>query len=385
MTHFQPTPQPSNHDPSALFDQAQNALVANQPSLAKKFLLRVLEQEPSHLHALEALGVAEVEAANLEAEEADSGQEEIISSAAQRAYQCFLKAVEIAPNEGSEKYLHLGQMSEGVEAIGFYTKGVEIGLKEVEALKEYPEEAEILRLKISSALCSMSEIYMTDMCDDPQAEHHAESFATRATQISPQNPEAYQTLASVRMSQCQPSEARTILKSSLPLWNSLDPASPYYPSYNTRLSLSKILLELDEYEDALFVIETCQLENDLDPEGWYLEGFAYWRMGGGGVLEDGGEGVREVTTEEEREGRSAVWGEARECFEKVLEIQQRFGTVDDDMVEQCTQFLGVIRSWAQVGGGAGMEEEEEDSGNVSATSFSWADEMDAMDEMEMED
>ncbi|KAJ3056381.1 hypothetical protein HK097_007110, partial [Rhizophlyctis rosea] len=258
------------YDPAALLDQAQQALTQTQPDLAKKFLLRILESHPTHPDALEAMGVAEMEAANIAAESAEDPDQQaaIAGEAAKNAIGWFLKAVEVQPDLGCDKFWYLGQLSAGKQAVEFYRRGVEVGEKEVGMLGEYPEEAALLKRKISSALCSITEIYMTDCCDEPEAESSAESFSTHAITIDPTNPESYQTLASVRMSQCRPSEAHTLLQQSLSLWRDIiPPTDPSYPSYNNRISLTKVLLELDEFDDAQWVLETCQQENDEDPEG----------------------------------------------------------------------------------------------------------------------
>ena len=40
--------------------------------------------------------------------------------------QCFKTAVELSPSEGHSKYMYLGQLSSGEEAVGYLTTGIEI-------------------------------------------------------------------------------------------------------------------------------------------------------------------------------------------------------------------------------------------------------------------
>ena len=40
--------------------------------------------------------------------------------------QCFKTAVELSPGEGHSKYMYLGQLSSGEEAVGYLTTGIEI-------------------------------------------------------------------------------------------------------------------------------------------------------------------------------------------------------------------------------------------------------------------
>ena len=56
--------------------------------------------------------------------------------------------------------MYLGQLSVEKEAINSFQKGVDLMVKERNNAN--PEDAKILGSKISSALCSMTEIYLTD-------------------------------------------------------------------------------------------------------------------------------------------------------------------------------------------------------------------------------
>lgn len=38
----------------------------------------------------------------------------------------FLRAVQLSPNEGHSKYMSLGQIHTGQEAVQYYTKGIQI-------------------------------------------------------------------------------------------------------------------------------------------------------------------------------------------------------------------------------------------------------------------
>lgn len=54
--------------------------------------------------------------------------------------------------------------------------------------------------------------------------------------------------------------------------------NPSIPSYDSRLSLVKLLLEVSLYTQALFVLETLQKENDQVIDLWYLYGWCYYCM-----------------------------------------------------------------------------------------------------------
>ncbi len=62
------------------------------------------------------------------------------------------------PEDGYSKYMYLGQLSIGTQAVHYFEKGIAIMEKEL-SLNDDVE----LRRQISSALCSLTEMYMTDL------------------------------------------------------------------------------------------------------------------------------------------------------------------------------------------------------------------------------
>jgi cytochrome c-type biogenesis protein CcmH/NrfG len=57
---------------------------------------------------------------------------------------------------------------------------------------------------------------------DPAAESNCEELLKSALQVDPENTEALQTLASVRMSQQRPEEAKEILEKAWSSWKDMD-------------------------------------------------------------------------------------------------------------------------------------------------------------------
>ena len=58
--------------------------------------------------------------------------------------------------------MYMGQMSEGLDSVRYFQKGVDLMSNELIQVEGNLDEAKTLRRKISSALCSMTEIYLTD-------------------------------------------------------------------------------------------------------------------------------------------------------------------------------------------------------------------------------
>ena len=76
---------------------------------------------------------------------------------------CFSKAIDVSPDEGHRKYLCLGQLSEGEEAVKLLLKGIDIMGKQFHC--EGPSSAsssDVTALDMSIAYCSLAELYLTD-------------------------------------------------------------------------------------------------------------------------------------------------------------------------------------------------------------------------------
>jgi len=115
----------------------------------------------------------------------------------------------------SDLYLYLAQMREGEEALNTYQKGIEQLMHIVEGISEDVTDENddklvaVTRKKICSVYCSMAELYLTDLCYSPEAEHQCENLLHQASQNDIENtaPDALQLKANLRLSQNKPLEA----------------------------------------------------------------------------------------------------------------------------------------------------------------------------------
>ncbi|KAI8142052.1 hypothetical protein BJV82DRAFT_517295 [Fennellomyces sp. T-0311] len=218
----------------------------------------------------------------------------------------MLDAIQIDPQSGYSKYMYLGQLSVEKEAIQAFEKGVNIMVTERKSLSDGTEEARDLSSKIANALCSMTEIYLTDCCFEPEAEQKCEEYLSQAQQADPESSEVYQLLASVRLSQQRNEDARAALQQSMELWVNKEHGDPSIPIYDSRLALTRLLLELGMFEHAFTVLEGLQKENDQVVDLWYLYGWAYYCLG-----------EEENRPVDERQGH---WEDSRDCLETAVKV-----------------------------------------------------------------
>jgi tetratricopeptide (TPR) repeat protein len=101
------------------------------------------------------------------------------------AKNIYEKLIALSPNEGFSKYMCLGQLSTGTEAINFYKKGLELMTSEYEKQQQQSsksvslpstskaasnledgdddEKGKVTKSDISTAYGSIAEIYLTDL------------------------------------------------------------------------------------------------------------------------------------------------------------------------------------------------------------------------------
>lgn len=266
-----------------------------QFELAIKFCEKALEIEPANSRVIETAG-------NLFAEIGD------IDS----AKNYFLKAVEVDRDHGHEKYMYLGQMAAGNEAKAYYLKGIEImknSLKETtdndmenNASIATPNPPATMR-DVSNAYCALAEIFLTDSCEEEEAEKNCHEFAKMALSCDDKNPDAYIVMASFLLSKDEKEEATTWLSKCFDSLNLPDPEpattsneleendviddndeenddetelcddDSKMASYSSRFTLAKLLVEVDFFEKAETVLLGLIKEDEEDVEVWYMLGW----------------------------------------------------------------------------------------------------------------
>ena len=197
----------------------------------------------------------------------------------------FTQAVNIDPVGsyiGADALLWLAQLCEdgGRKSIELFERANDILRKRINDLvnkikhtAELQTELLYLKRKLSDALCSMAEIYMTDLSLEADAETKCESFVAEALLITPDSPAALQTLASVRISQLKTADAQAALRRSLGLWQDLPPDDATVPDFPIRISLVRLLMEVQMEVEAMEVLERLVAEDDQSVEAWYLGGW----------------------------------------------------------------------------------------------------------------
>lgn len=266
----------------------------------------------------------------------------------QGGFENIRLSLNLKPETTPDRFFAFAQLIPGREAVQVY----EHGLNVYSELSEASEISKEIKRKVSTACCAASEIFMTDLCDDEDAEIQCASWLDRASNTDPGNPEVFRVLADLRMCQEKPEEAREFIKKACSLWStelerlinpqvqedSEDALMAEFPSYESRISGAKILIELGDFDVAVGVLEQLLKEDDSVLMTWYLLGFALKSssssQGGEANLEDAIEGALRVAR---RDGH-LLYPQMTSTDELVLEILSWYKElgmqVDLDSVEE---------------------------------------------------
>ncbi|XP_064387108.1 uncharacterized protein LOC135335514 [Halichondria panicea] len=259
----------SSYTVDDLLTRAEDAMDAFQLELAVKFCDKALGLEPDCVRVLDTLGPL-----LLETGEAD------------RALDCFKRSIDLSPLTGHSKYLYMAQLSEGVVAIDYIKRGIEIMTKLLEGVgggEACASVESVTSVELSNAYCALAEVYLTDSCFSADAGSLCQEACSKALELCSGNAEALQVQASCLLSLERTDEAKETLVKSVSLWlpsgddvtvMSLEGVADV-PPYWSRVNTAKLLLEMGEHQTAFLVLEGLLKDDDEVIAVWYLMGWLH--------------------------------------------------------------------------------------------------------------
>jgi len=253
--------------PAALAKRARALADRGDLEKALRLYIRVLEAEPDDTASMDA-------AAEILAELGDG----------EGARELVLKSIQVAPETGAGKYVLLGHLEHGRAAIEAFESGLAILTRDHDRLEEADGEggrageeaaarARALKKQMSSALTAIAKVYLTDCLSDCNSEEICEKILDKALLHDPENPEACQSLADLRLSQGRKGEALALVRRTVDLCESLPEG--LIPSYDFRAVTARLLVELSEYKLAVAILNELTGEDNEDTEVWYLLGLCH--------------------------------------------------------------------------------------------------------------
>lgn len=281
-----------------------------QPALAARFFLKALEQRSEDTSIMDVLADCFLGMGD-----------------ARSALPLIERSIELAPESSPYKYLYMAQLEHGQEALASFQTAIRVFAKlrdssegdaaglggksegstvfgmEVDGSGEEERERKERNVnkEVAKAYCGIAELYLTDLCDEEDAEQQCENALKSALDVDKGNLDAKQTLASMRISQCNTAEAASIITSVYEeVYGPVRDAQnkPIMDMVTEEASAEKEGTTNDgkDLPDPAFLLQTCKImiecapedaslatraldllellinQNDEDPELWYVTG-----------------------------------------------------------------------------------------------------------------
>lgn len=227
------------------------------------------------------------------------------------AYDILSKACQLDPTatKGIEKFFYMGQIIGGFEGIELLGVGLSKLHEQLVAVQEdrgnddenlkvlsktYTSKEALLTYllkKLNQGIYAQIEIWMTDLCDEPEAEKKCDELIHSALLLDEANPETLSLLASIRISQQRNDDAKEAIIKSWDLFQVKktrleEAANPgnqtedsdgfeigleYIELIQPLISLARFAIELELYEIGISVASGIQDINENILEPYYYE------------------------------------------------------------------------------------------------------------------
>ncbi|CUM51695.1 unnamed protein product [Debaryomyces tyrocola] len=236
----------------------------------------------------------------------------------ENAYNVLIKACELDPtgDQGTEKFLYLGQIIGGSDGLKYLDNGLNKLSVQLNAINEdkgeddnilvelskvYETKEQLQKYfikKLNQGIFAKIEIWMTDLCMEPEAEDQCNNLIAYSLELDNQNPESLSLLSSIRISQQRVDEAKEALKTSWTLFqdkktkleeaandlqtdseeknqpDSFEVGLEYMELIQPLLTLARFAIELELYEIAITISSNSQDINENILESYYYEALA---------------------------------------------------------------------------------------------------------------
>ncbi|CDJ30355.1 uncharacterized protein EMH_0027910 [Eimeria mitis] len=240
-------------------------------------------------------------------------------------------------------------------------------------------ETQRIQIDLMRTYCSIAELYLTDLCDEPEAEAEATAAVQKALQLGPESPEALLCDAQLKKvkddAEGALSAARCLYTSlkrlhakmleRATLFCSIDAEEEEeeeidLPSVDTRVNAAKLFVDVGMTQQAIRVLKTCLDEDDQDPRIWMVMSCALYKANDFdsciSALDELKERVKSLEFPDDHP-MAVHEKELRELAQKGLNEQQQ-GEEQQQQQQQQQQ---------------GEEDEEEESGEEGSSSGSSSD------------
>ena len=183
------------------------------------------------------------------------------------------------------KYMNLGQLyameppsaqsmrAETNKSLQCYTKGVELLRHKLSQQQQQQAQIDKLKQELAMAYCTIAELFMTDLCDVPDAEHRCHEALQCADEVAPNDPHVLQDWASFLITTHKNELAMVKLEQVVSQIMSCDPSlvMQSFP-YDFQIATCRMLIELEKHDVAKQLLTNMLHHFDQCADVWYMLG-----------------------------------------------------------------------------------------------------------------
>lgn len=181
------------------------------------------------------------------------------------AIAVFTKSISQNPALNPFKYFSLAQCYTGTSALALYQAGIQ----------HYTED--LNRPQLSKAYSAMAELYMTDLCDEPDAEGLCENSIQKAIEIDGNSIDAWHTLANLRLIRQRIAEAQVALNRVKLILENCE--GEQMPGCELIGEIVRGLCEVGDYEGLIVVSEIGLNMDNTQNDVMYMQAFGLMKLG----------------------------------------------------------------------------------------------------------
>jgi tetratricopeptide (TPR) repeat protein len=288
---------PANASPAAaLIAEAQELLESFDAEGAAARLQEVLRHEPENVAALDLLAQCFAELGR--------------SEEAVRAYQASAR---LAPDENPSKFLSMGQLQSGHVALQSLRHGLKLLAAERQRLVARGEDTAAVDLMVSNGFAAVADLFVTDLCDEPNAEAECERAVKLAREAAPEGVDAVYAFINLRLIQNRRDEARRAAAHIAPQITEESEVG-----YETKANVAKACYELELFEEASRLFDLVLAEDDSASDLWYMAALAHHKAGAFELAREYAEKLQELLRKEPDAEVADALAELVEANERAL-------------------------------------------------------------------
>lgn len=225
-------------------------------------------------------------------------------------------SIKLDPNSNGDKFMSLGQLlDDPKKKLDMFEKAISIYQKS--------EQNEEMLMVLSSALASVSELYMsTYLCDEKNAEEKCENYLEEAYKICPNNPDVLIQYSNLRILRNRDKEAFEFMNKAYNIIT-LNEKDENFPDCDIISNLARNFSELSDYSKAITLLEIITSLDQDNLEYWYLLAFNHFKI----------------------KNYLHSWN----CLEKISEIVKVNNEKDDEIIEACKELENELKKIEEKG------------------------------------